>query len=170
MSVYRRFNCSRKDIKYLKNRINHICDLNKSTEKLWHVRGASKKSIYEDMLFIKRLFMNITGVQYMHWLVLYDDNVDLETADKVGQEILDLIYSEYDRQVVMSTHCNTEHYHNHFIINSVSYKDGKKFRGGIRDLQKFRTKLNKVLDKYDLTKVGKIEEGDEEDGIREWDI
>ena len=30
-------------------------------------------------------------------------------------------------QMVVTTHLNTEHIHNHFVINSVSFKDGKRF-------------------------------------------
>ena len=31
-------------------------------------------------------------------------------------------------EVVVATHLNTGHYHNHFLINSVSFVDGIKFR------------------------------------------
>lgn len=30
-------------------------------------------------------------------------------------------------EVVVSTHLNRNHLHNHFVINSVSFKDGKKY-------------------------------------------
>ena len=30
-------------------------------------------------------------------------------------------------QVVVSTHLNTDNIHNHFVINSVSFKDGYKY-------------------------------------------
>ena len=45
-------------------------------------------------------------------------------------------------QVVVTTHLNTDNIHNHFVINSVSFVDGKKFRNGIGD----RLELRKISD------------------------
>lgn len=45
-----------------------------------------------------------------------------------------------DYQVVVATHLNTCHYHNHFIVNSVSFKHGKRLRA------KQWYELNKVSD------------------------
>lgn len=41
-------------------------------------------------------------------------------------------------QVVIATHCNTGHYHNHFVINSVSDVDGKKFYNSPADYRRMR--------------------------------
>ena len=30
-------------------------------------------------------------------------------------------------EVIVSTHLNSNHYHNHFVISSVSFKDGKRY-------------------------------------------
>ena len=40
-------------------------------------------------------------------------------------------------QVVVSTHLNTEHLHNHFVINSVSFKDGKKYYSNLTNAENF---------------------------------
>ena len=45
-------------------------------------------------------------------------------------------------QVVVTTHLNTDNIHNHFVINSVSFVDGRKFRNGIGD----RLELHKISD------------------------
>lgn len=45
-------------------------------------------------------------------------------------------------QVVVTTHLNTDNIHNHFVINSVSFVDGRKFRNGIGD----RLELRKISD------------------------
>ena len=42
-------------------------------------------------------------------------------------------------EVVVATHCNTDCYHNHFVMNSVSVKDGKKFYCMLEDEQRMRT-------------------------------
>lgn len=42
-------------------------------------------------------------------------------------------------EVVVATHCNTDCYHNHFVFNSVSCKDGKKFYCKLEDEKRMRT-------------------------------
>lgn len=41
-------------------------------------------------------------------------------------------------EIVVTTHLNTENIHNHIVINSVSFKTGKKFQNHISDHYKFR--------------------------------
>lgn len=41
-------------------------------------------------------------------------------------------------QVVVTTHLNTDNLHNHFVVNSVSFKDGTKFRDKIGDHMELR--------------------------------
>ena len=49
-----------------------------------------------------------------------------ELAHKIGVELAEELFG--DRfEVVVSTHLNTNHYHNHIVINSVSFKDGKRY-------------------------------------------
>lgn len=52
--------------------------------------------------------------------------VDAETAHAIGVKLAERLWA--DRfQVVVATHCNTGHYHTHFILNSVSFVDGYHF-------------------------------------------
>ena len=49
-----------------------------------------------------------------------------EEAHAIGVELAKELWG--DRfQVIVATHLNTAHLHNHFIINSVSFRDGKRF-------------------------------------------
>lgn len=41
-------------------------------------------------------------------------------------------------EVVVSTHLDKDHLHNHFVVNSVSWVDGKKFTNCKKDYQKFK--------------------------------
>ena len=43
-----------------------------------------------------------------------------------------------DFEVVVTTHLNTDNIHNHFVINSVSFKTGRKFENHISDHYKLR--------------------------------
>ena len=50
-------------------------------------------------------------------------------------------------EVVVSTHLNTDHIHNHFVLNSVSFKDGKKYYENTALLRKTS---DDICDEYGL--------------------
>lgn len=54
-----------------------------------------------------------------------DDKVTPEIAHEIGKQMIERCFPDY--QVVLATHKDREHIHNHFIINSVNLIDGKKF-------------------------------------------
>ncbi|MEE1357899.1 MAG: relaxase/mobilization nuclease domain-containing protein, partial [Clostridia bacterium] len=41
-------------------------------------------------------------------------------------------------EIVVTTHLNTDNVHNHFVVNSVSFKTGRKFENHISDHYKLR--------------------------------
>ena len=52
--------------------------------------------------------------------------VDADTAHRIGVELAKELWG--DRfEVVVATHLNTDHFHNHFVINSVSIVDGYRY-------------------------------------------
>ena len=56
-----------------------------------------------------------------------------------------------DYEVVVATHQNTNHIHNHFIINSVSCKDGKKYNNNRTNLAKLRHISDSICAEYGLS-------------------
>lgn len=69
--------------------------------------------------------------------------ITAEEAHEVGVELAKELWG--DRfQVVVATHLNTGHYHNHFVLNSVSFTDGYKyvrFNSDYRDMQEVSDRL-----------------------------
>ena len=47
-------------------------------------------------------------------------------------------------QVLVATHMNTDNLHNHFVINSVSYVDGKKYEQRRSQYTEFRAASDKL--------------------------
>lgn len=56
-------------------------------------------------------------------------------------------------QVVVTTHLDKEHLHNHFFINAVSFKDGKKYLGNKESLRKARKISDEQCKKYGLSVI-----------------
>jgi len=78
--------------------------------------------------------------------------VDAETAHKIGVELATRLWG--DRfQVVIATHCNTGHYHNHFVLNSVSITDGYHFDNSPADYKAMRDMSDELCRKYRLSVI-----------------
>ena len=56
-------------------------------------------------------------------------------------------------QILITTHLDKEHLHNHFCLNSVSFVDGKKFRGGSKAYWQMRAESDKICAEYGLSVI-----------------
>ena len=55
----------------------------------------------------------------------------------------------------MATHCNTGHYHNHFVVNSVSFADGYKFYNSKADYAQMRQVSDRLCREYGISVIEK---------------
>lgn len=114
------------------------------TDRTMYVSGinCSKHNAYNEMIAVKRRFgergKNIAYHGYQSFAI---GEVTPEEAHDIGKETARKMWgAKY--QVVVTTHLNTDNIHNHFVVNSVSFKTGRKFRNGIGD----RIELRKISD------------------------
>lgn len=72
------------------------------------------------------------GVQGYHLIQSFAaGEVSPELAHLIGLELAEqLLKGKYE--VVVTTHLNTSHYHNHLVFNSVSMEDGRKYHSNSR--------------------------------------
>ena len=88
---------------------------------------SSEENAAKEFMEVKHRYGKEDGrVCYHGYQSFKADEVDADTAHNIGVALARELWG--DRfQVVIATHCNTGHYHNHFVINSVSDVDGLKF-------------------------------------------
>lgn len=78
--------------------------------------------------------------------------VDADTAHKIGVALAKELWG--DRfEVVVATHLNTEHYHNHYVVNSVSFMDGMKYYNFKSDYQRMREVSDRLCREYKLSVI-----------------
>lgn len=98
-------------------------------EKSFLVTGINcdADSVFGQMSAVKEHFGKPSGnVAYHAYQSFKPGEVSPEECHQIGVELAEKLWgSRY--QVLVATHLDKEHLHNHFIINSVSFVDGKKF-------------------------------------------
>lgn len=88
--------------------------------------GCEVKTAYDEMMQVKEQYHQTDGVQAYHIIQSFQPGeIDGETAHELGQQFAEEYLKDY--QVVIATHVDKHHVHNHLVLNSVSDKTGKKY-------------------------------------------
>ena len=75
-----------------------------------------------------------------------------DQAHEIGVELARRLWG--DRfQILVTTHLDKNHLHNHFCLNSVSFVDGKKFRGGSKEYWQMRAESDKICAEHGLSVI-----------------
>lgn len=112
------------------------------TEQMMFVTGinCSAQNAVHDFMDTKQSWGKTGGRVAYHGYQAFkegDGEITAELAHEIGVKLAREIWG--DRfEVVVATHLNTGHYHNHFVINSVSFADGLKYRRTKSDYAQFR--------------------------------
>ena len=123
------------------------------TEKLFYTTGINCKvdNAVKEMQFIKKLYGKEKGILAFHGYQSFKEGeVTPEIAHEIGVRLAEEMWG--DRfQVVVSTHLNTDNIHNHFVINSVSFKDGYKYYSNISNTGLLRKTSDEICEEYGLS-------------------
>ena len=123
------------------------------TEKQFYTTGINceVKDSVKQMQLVKMIYGKENGILAFHAYQSFNEGeVTPEIAHEIGVKLANEMWG--DRfQVVVSTHLNTEHLHNHFVINSVSFKDGKKYYSNLTNTALLRKTSDEICEEYDLS-------------------
>ena len=123
------------------------------TEKQFYTTGINceVKDAVKQMQFVKTFYGKENGILAFHAYQSFNEGeVTPEIAHEIGVKLANEMWG--DRfQVVVSTHLNTQHIHNHFVINSVSFKDGKKYYSNLTNTALLRKISDEICEEYGLS-------------------
>ena len=117
-------------IKYIKNE--------DKTENCLYVKAynCTTDNPYADMIDTQEFFGKAghkNAVLAYHLVQSFKDfETTPEIAHKCGLELAERLFTD-KYEVIVATHLDHKHLHNHLIINSVSYADGYKYRNNFKD-------------------------------------
>src|SRR5665648_461133 len=98
-------------------------------------KDCTAETALEEMQTTKALYNKTEGRQYMHFVQSFkpDDPLDPSKAHQIGLEMAEKRFKGYE--VLVATHTDKDHLHNHLIVNSVSFETGAKFQHSKNDLK-----------------------------------
>ena len=108
---------------------------------------------WEDMRAVQERFGKTDGVVALHaYQSFREGEVTPEQCHEIGVALARKVWGRRF-QVLVATHMNTDNLHNHFVINSVSYVDGKKYEQRRSQYAEFRAESDKLCREYGLSVV-----------------
>lgn len=123
------------------------------TEKQFYTTGINceVKDAVKQMQLVKTIYGKENGILAFHAYQSFNEGeVTPEIAHEIGVKLANEMWG--DRfQIVVSTHLNTQHLHNHFVINSVSFKDGKKYYSNLENTALLRKTSDEICEEYGLS-------------------
>lgn len=134
----------------LKNTLNYICQEEKTDKKLISGKDCIAENAYQEMMTVKKMYQKLTGREKIHFVQAFSpkDKMTYEQAHEIGIRM-----AEYFKgfQVVVATHIDREHIHNHIVLNTVNFNTGLKFHQSKQDLQRIKDFSNQICKEYGLT-------------------
>ena len=123
--------------------INYVCNKEKTTDKLISGKDCMPESCEYEFAEVKKAFGKTDGRTYYHMIQSFspDDRITPEQAHEVGLQMAEL-FEGY--QVLVVTHTNKAHMHNHLVINSVNFENGKKLTISNQELERIKNYSNSI--------------------------
>lgn len=127
------------------------------TEKQCYVTGVNVEvmNALEEMVATKKQYHKEDSILAFHaYQAFAPSEVTAETAHQIGVELAKQMWGERF-EVVVSTHIDKKHFHNHFVLNSVSFKDGLRYYDNKENYKKMRLLSDKLCKQYCLSVIEK---------------
>lgn len=134
----------------MNNIFNYVTRSEATESKLICGVNCSPDSALDEFKFVKKHFGKEDGRTYYHIIQSFspDDDLTPETANEIGIKL-----AEYFPvfQILVATHVNTNAIHNHLILNSVNFENGKKFHQSRDEMLQVKEYSNQLCREYGLS-------------------
>ena len=105
----------------------------------------------QEMRLVKRMFGKEDGILAFHGYQSFKPGeVSPEIAHEIGMKLAEELWP--DHQVIIATHVNKDHVHNHFVLNSVGLH-GRKFNACKASYLEMRAASDRLCREYGLSVI-----------------
>ena len=112
-----------------------------------------KEIALQQMILTKRQYGKENGYIAWHGYQSFKpDEVTPEQAHQIGLQTAKEMWGD-KYQIIVTTHLDKNHLHNHFCINSVSFLDGKKYNYSKTEQRKLRNVSDRICAEHGLSVI-----------------
>ncbi|MDD4495280.1 MAG: relaxase/mobilization nuclease domain-containing protein [Eubacteriales bacterium] len=144
------------------------CEIEESVRKQMDYSGCVKlvsgkdccpETAFNEFMATKKSYGKANGMFFYHYDQSFERSEKLspKTAHEIAVKFAEDNYPGFE--VLVSTHMDKKHLHSHFIINSVSFENGKKLHQGTDTIQKLRAYSDEICKKHGLSVLKPYEHG-----------
>lgn len=141
--------------KHLKQALDYVTEPHKTGNGEWiGALNCQKENAYPQMRQTKEAFGKTDQRQGYHLIISFaEGEVDAQTAfEVIGKFAKEYLGQDYE--ALYAVHDNTEHIHGHIIFNSVSFRNGIKYRYKKGDwAKKIQPVTNRLCEEYGLSTI-----------------
>ena len=111
---------------------------NKSKRQLISGVNCDSANAFQEFMATKKVYGKDNGFFFYHYAQSFSpkEKITPEQAHEIALEFAEKAWSGHE--VLVTTHCDREHIHSHFVINSVGFESGKKLRQSPSTLKHLR--------------------------------
>ena len=138
----------------LKDVLDYATRSTKTEQKLFvNALNCCPASAYEQMQETKREYGKTNGILAFHGYQSFaPGEVTPEVAYEIGMKFAQQMWGD-SFEVVVATHLDTGCCHNHFVLNSVSFVDGKKYNSCRANNRRMRELSDNLCREYGLSVI-----------------
>lgn len=126
--------------------------------------GCFGKDVIKCFDMVNNFYYGKNCRTFVDYIFSFKKYLDQDLADDIFQSISDYVV-ELGFQNEIAVHHNTEHLHGHMIINTVNFKNWKKWSMSKKQLMEFKVQIDNILKNHGIDEQVLYEENMEGDEI-----
>lgn len=140
---------SKQSISAMKGVIDYCCQDKKVYDEISNQRLVSGvncdgENAFAEFLATKKSYKKTDGMNFYQYVQSFspEENITPHQAHEIAIEFAEKAWTGYE--VLVATHCDAQHIHSHFVINSVSFENDKKLRQNPNTLKSLRALSDEI--------------------------
>ena len=109
------------------------------------------ENAFKEFMATKKSYGKTDGMNFYQYVQSFspEENITPHQAHEIAIEFAEKAWTGYE--VLVATHCDAQHIHSHFVINSVSFENGKKLRQNPNTLNSLRALSDEICRHHNLS-------------------
>lgn len=147
---------SKQSISAMKGVIYYCCQDKKVYDEISNQRlvigiNCDGENAFKEFMATKKSYGKTDGMNFYQYVQSFspEENITPHQAHEIAIEFAEKAWTGYE--VLVATHCDAQHIHSHFVINSVSFENGKKLRQNPNTLNSLRALSDEICRHHNLS-------------------